>query len=202
MKNAMKLQGISTGSNQFYDFRPKFRNTTQYSLDNQATLDGTNGLCLVDGINAQSSIFGIHNQMVKPSQTGIPNFSAGFNTMGVQASPTDFVLNDALPFTGNSMEAFEEPEFIPFQLSYTPQSSDAAFVLQWRPDPALYLAVMTGQFEVEIDEIDFEGGANNALISFNVMVSGWKSIMGGSKPRKSSSKPRRRTTKKTSRRRK
>jgi hypothetical protein len=46
---------------------------------------------------------------------------------------------------------------------------------KWRPDPALYLAVMTGNFELVIQEAQTTG---NLSLEINIMVSGWKSIMG------------------------
>ena len=48
---------------------------------------------------------------------------------------------------------------------------------QWRPDPALYLAVMCGAFDIIFNEVDVTG-ATEVDLEINVMVAGWKSIMG------------------------
>ena len=187
MREAMKLQGITNASNnRLYDFRVKINDNTSagtpVSFPNQATLDGTNGLCLHNvGVQA-ASVFDVHNLMVQPitSASTAPGdlFAPGFNTMGVQTTPTDFVLNDALPFTGSPDTADVTLETIPFMLSWTPDSSDMAVAFQWRPDPALYLAVMCGQLQVYIDEINLDGGAAALELNIAVMTSGWKSIMG------------------------
>ncbi len=196
MRAAMKLQGISMTANKQYDFRtvlsPLSNYINQAEIKNVAVLDGsaTNALVLHTDLPAypdSSKVFGVHNSSVEPVQTS-PQFSAGFNTMGVQTSPTDFVLNDALLYTGNRESANTELEKIPFQLSFTPGDTDISVSLQWRPDPALYLAIMTGQFELEIDELDLDDEATELRISVAVMVSGWKSIMGNPDRKKRSSR--------------
>jgi hypothetical protein len=50
--------------------------------------------------------------------------------------------------------------------------------MEWRPDPALFIAVMCGQMQVVIEEVNFDGGASALELNCNFMVSGWKSIMG------------------------
>ena len=50
--------------------------------------------------------------------------------------------------------------------------------LQWRPDPALYIAVMCGLFRVRVDELEYDGDADQAKLTIAVHVAGWKSIMG------------------------
>jgi len=193
MRSAMKLQGISMTTNPNYDFRVKWTELEslevngQQPLKNIASLDGTNPLVLYGGSAANASVFGVHNASVTPVNTGTPNFQTGFNTMGVQNTPTDFVLEDAdLGYTGNPMFANSNAEAIPMQLSFTPGSTDISDNMQWRPDPALYIAASFGQLLVKIDEIDIDGDEGSSLtIDIAVHIAGWKSIMGSpDKPRR------------------
>ena len=176
MRNAMKTQGISMSKNSAYDFRVNLTDQTFVNpLVNAATLDGSRNLCLEDNGNAES-IFYTHNRSVDPVQTGTPNFSPGF---GVYGSTTDFVTNEGdIGFTGNSDFASSEFESIPFQLSFSPDSTDVSATLEWRPDPALYIAVMCGLIRVRMDEVEFDGDASDLKITIAVHVAGWKSIMG------------------------
>lgn len=187
MRNAMKLQGISMSTNPNYDFRVKWTNFTslpvngQVPLKNVASLNGSTELVLYGGALGDGSdeIFTVHNKAVTPVNTGTPDFGAGFNTMGVQSSPTDFVLNDAdLGYTGNAMYANINSEAIPIQLSFTPGSTDISSTVQWRPDPALYVAAAFGQLRLKIDELDKDGDAEALVLDIAVHISGWKSIMG------------------------
>lgn len=202
MRTAMNLQGIHMTSNEQYDFRALFDtgSLTANGITNMATLDGANPLVLYDSANITTSttgVFNVYNRSVQPNQEGqTADFSAGFNTMGVQNTPTDFVLNDGLLWSGNTDWADYEWEQIPFQLSYSPGSEDTAFTLQWRPDPALYLAVMCGLFQVNIEEVDFNGASDEYELTIAVHVSGWKSIMGNPDKKKRSSRGRRRRSKK------
>ncbi len=179
MRTAMKNQGIPMSRNSAYDFRVNStKETFVNSLKNAATLDGTNTLHLEESGTPQS-IFEVHNNSLDPLQTGTPTFSSGFNTLGTQGAPTDFVLNEGdIGFTGNTNFASSEFESIPFQLSYTPSSTDISVSLQWRPDPALYIAVMCGLFRIRVDELDYDGDADQAKLTIAVHVAGWKSIMG------------------------
>ncbi len=179
MRTAMKNQGIPMSKNSAYDFRANLTDQTFVNpLVNAATLDGTRELVLQSNATAQS-IFDVHNNSLDPLQTGTPSFSSGFNTLGTQGTPTDFVLNEGdIGFTGNPNFASSEFESIPIQLSFTPSSTDIAVDLQWRPDPALYIAVMCGLFRVRVDELEFDEGANEAKLSIAIHVAGWKSIMG------------------------
>lgn len=193
MRNVMKLQGISMSKNSAYDFRVNMSDDKyQNPLINVASLDGTNELCLIDAATTSSDVFRVHNASLDPIQQGTPNFQTGFNTMGVQNTPTDFVLNDGdIGFTGNSSYASGVMESIPFQLSFSPGSTDISVSLQWRPDPALYVAVMCGLIRFRIDELDLDTGANSLKVTVAVHVAGWKSIMGSpdkKRRRKSSGK--------------
>ena len=182
----MKTQGITMRDNELYDFKvPLNAETALNTFENQATLDGINGLALIN-TNTRASVFAVHNSGVQPGQTSPSNsdlFSEGFNTLMSSAS-TDFVLNDNVPFDYNPDFASEDYEEIPFSVVYD-QGTGTVSNFQWRPDPALYLAVMCGQFQVVVDEVD--GGASNVDLNIHVMVSGWKSIMGNpdKKPRRS-----------------
>lgn len=188
----MKTQGISMRDNKLYDFRaPINNNTTLNTFPNRSTLDGVNGLAL-NHSTPGASIFGVYNAGIQPVTTTGDLYSAGFDTLLQGAGGTDFVLDDAQPFTGNPLSASLETEEIPFSVVYDPAQGTVSN-FQWRPDPALYLAVMCGQFQLVVDEVTLVGGASNLNLNINVMVSGWKSIMGT--PDK---KPRRRSKKKTS----
>jgi len=207
MRNAMKNQGINVRDNRQYDFRVGFNGggpilAQDSTLVNQATLDGDDPLDLVNVSSPELSVFDVHNRGVQPitdfSLTG-GLFSSGFNTLGLQTSPTDFVLNDGVMYSGNSDFANTEWENIPFMLSWTPDTTDMAVQWNWRPDPALYLAVMTGQFQINVEEVNFDGQATELELNTNVMISGWSSIMKDpSKKRRKSrkSKPKKRRSKK------
>ncbi len=189
MRTAMKNQGIPMSRNSAYDFRVNStKETFVNSLKNAATLDGTNTLHLEES-GTPASIFEVHNNSLDPLQIGTPTFSTGFNTLGTQGAPIDFVLNEGdIGFTGNPNFASSEFESIPFQLSYTPDSTDISVSLQWRPDPALYIAVMCGLFRIRVDELDYDGDADQAKLTIAVHVAGWKSIMGSPDAKKRSSK--------------
>ncbi len=190
MKNAMKLQGIDMGKNKFYDFRVKMLQSSTTTIQNQATLDGNNGLVLYDNSvpGSAHSIFDVYNKSVTP--TGTNNaalFDSGFNTMDVQNSPTSFVLNQGATYSGNDNVAAIGWEYIPFTATWTPDTTDLAIQFQWRPDPALYLSVMTGQVQIVIDEFNADGGASGVNLAWAFHIAGWKSIMSDRKPRRSSS---------------
>ena len=88
-------------------------------------------------------------------------------------------MNEGQIFDGSlTRTASTELEAIPFQLTFTPGSDSTVWMMEWRPDPALYLAVMTGQLEVYVEEIDGDTQALSLNIHMVVHVSGWKSIMG------------------------
>ncbi len=184
MAEVMKTQGITMRDNPMYDFRAPLNvagTVSAVDFENQATLDGTVGLALNNTVNAGASIFGVHNRGVQPQYTGTAGdlYQPGFDTiLQDSATGTDFILNDTVPFTGNSDVADTEYESIPFTLSWTPDSSDIATNFQWRPDPALFLAVMCGQMQVVIEEVNLDGGAPGVNINVATMVSGWKTIMG------------------------
>ncbi len=192
MKEQMKTQGIETHTNPLYDFRAPLNDLTHLNgaFPNRATLDGSEGLALYHTTAAGSSIFEVHNANVRPTMTGSSAnlFQPGFDTLLQSSSGTDFVLNDTIPFTGDRNTASLEYEEIPFMLSWTPDTTDLAINWNWRPDPALFLAVMCGQMSVLVEEVNLDGGAAGVNLNVAVMVSGWKSIMGDPSKRKSRSR--------------
>ncbi len=199
MKTQMKIQGVNTRTNPLYDFRAPLNDLDHASGDfpNRATLDGREGLALYHTNVAGASIFDVHNSTVRPVMGSQDPFAEGFDTLLANEDAgtlTDFVLNDALPFTGNVNTADTEYEEIPFMLTWTPDSTDFAVNWNWRPDPALFLAVLCGQMSIVIEEMELDGGNSQGLnLNVAVMVSGWKSIMGDPSKksnRKSSSKKR------------
>ena len=196
MKEQMKNQGVDTRTNPLYDFRAPINSNVHLSgaFPNQATLDGSTGLALYRPAAPGASIFEVHNRNVQPTFTGAPGdmFQPGFDTLLQSSAGTDFVLNDAVPFTGSRDTADTDYETIPFMLSWTPDSTDIATIFQWRPDPALFLAVLCGQLSVVVEEVNLDGSPPATALTMRMafMVSGWKSIMGtpGRTSRKSSSK--------------
>jgi hypothetical protein len=193
MADQMKNQGISMRDNHLYDFRAPINNVHAASFRNQATLDGTNGLALRNDATAAASIFGVHNASVQPvSTTPVGDlYAEGFSTL-LSPAGTDFVLNDTRLYTGNEMIASEQYEEIPFQLEMSSvhgQSVTATF--QWRPDPALYLAVMCGQFQIYVEDYRVDPQipiTQLPQLNVAVMCSGWKSIMGNPDKKRSSKK--------------
>ncbi len=183
MASVMKDQGISMRDNEFYDFRVPLRDSSVYtnSFFNGASFDGATEIAMNGA--APNGVFQVHNESVQPKQTGA-TFSSGFNVYG---TTTDFVLNqNQQGFQGNPDVANLEFEEIPFQISLAMESVapgvdpqiNTSSTFQWRPDPALYLAILAGQFEIDIQETQSSGGANDLELKVSYTVSGWKSIMG------------------------
>lgn len=199
MADQMKMQGITMRDNEMYDFRaPLNEFSALNTFPNQATLDGSTGLCLTNSASPGASIFAVHNSNVTPfGTTSADVYSSGFDTLLQGATGTDFVLNDTMPFTGNEQVANDDYEEIPFNVSYEVATANAAAStvdFQFRPDPALYIAVLCGQLQVVIDEVNFTGPTSpgSASLYIATQVAGWKSIMGDpdkkSRRRKSSKK--------------
>lgn len=195
-REQMKGRGIDPKDNKGYDFRVLPRNPANYpsntvfdtvALTNNSTLDGVNALAMTDNVSAQWEVFESHNDNVRPQITaGTANFAEGLRTqIGTVVTPTDFVLNDGEISEGNPNFADTQFEEIPFELAY---DSTARRVTQWnwRPDPALYVSVLTGQVEIVLDEISADGATfpniNGIEIDISIHIAGWKSIV---KPPKS-----------------
>ena len=179
VRRGMELQGINVRGNRNYDFRVPAKPLSTYingsSFLNCATVDGTNELSL-DGSGgaATDDVFGVYNENIQPSQTAAVNFNTGFGLPGAPGGPTDFVLNEGEIFDPSlTRSASIQLEAIPFTMAYNP--SNNAYEFMWRPDPALYLAVMCGFFEIHLDQVD---GTPTVDMQFAFHVSGWKSIMG------------------------
>ncbi len=205
MATVMKNQGVTMRENHMYDFRVPLTNLSSVNganYPNQATLDGSDGLvmCEVDSVGDPTDpgdgrdVTWVHNRNVQPQYQGTVGnlFSPGFDTLQQQAATgTDFVLNDTVPYTGNEDTAERSFEEIPFTLSWTPDSTDIATKWSWKPDPALYLAVLGGNFDIFIEELNVDEGAPGVNINLAVHVSGWKSVMGNPDTKKGGSRRRR-----------
>lgn len=211
MATVMKNQGITMRENHMYDFRVPLTNLSTVNgapFPNQATLDGSDGLvmCSVDSggdplappvAQAGQDVTFIHNRGVQPQYTGAAGelFNPGFDTLQqTHATGTDFVLNDTVPYSGNEDTAERQFEEIPFTLSWTPDSTDLATKWSWKPDPALYLAVLGGNFDVYVEELNVDGEPPAPGLNINIAVhcSGWKSVMGDPDKRNGRSRGRRR----------
>lgn len=205
VRHGMELQGINIRGNRHYDFRVPISVTSGFTNGadflNQATIDGTNQLTLDDSsASTTDEVFNTYNLNIQPAQTTGVAFNSGFGLPGAAGTTTDYVLNEGEYHEG-SREPFAEmdKESIPFSISFGTDSTPGAatssiMMFQWRPDPALYLAVLTGQFEVVIDDINDSIPGTSVNIEMAIHVSGWKSIM-GSKNKKS----RRRSSKRSTR---
>lgn len=182
MAEAMKVQGISMRDNHFYDFRCTTRDSSLLTneLDNCATFDGVTELALNGAV--PSGVFQVHNSGVAPTQL-TEDFSEGFGVFGNAGN--NFVVNEGQQgFLGtDGMIADVEFEEIPFTVSFDADGTTGVQLLQWRPDPALYLAVMCGLFELTLDSVEVDG-ATDLDLEINIMVAGWKSIMGNPNRRK------------------
>ncbi len=188
----MKMQGIPMRENAGYDFRVALTNTAGLApvLGNQSTMDGTTGLALNAGV-AGASVFGVYNKSVLPNLTTVPVgdlFDEGFDTLLQSGgAKTDFVLNEARLWDGNEDFADVSYERIPFQVAYDGGSGTTTLAMQWRPDPALYVAVMTGNLEMVVEDCTVNG-TPDLDVDITYYVSGWKSIMGNPGKKRSSKK--------------
>lgn len=202
MMEQMKGRGISPGMNSQYDFRTLPRNITNYALNaatgndlkNLATLDGQTVLALTANTATGTEVFDSYNEGIQDKNLGTPDFAPGLNTqISTLITPTDFVLNEGNIYSGNEMIADTELEEIPFSIAYSyEQGVFNSQQLNWRPDPALYIAVMCGQVEVVLDEVEADGAILPDLdaveLDFAFHIAGWKSIMGNPDSKKSRSR--------------
>ncbi len=198
---AMKDQGINVRGNNQYDFRvplsqlSNFQNGTDYV--NAASITGTGSATLtLDGSAAADTnrVFEVYNRGVLPQQTSTPDFAGGY---GIYGSTSDFVIQEGNLWNGSEHPlAAEEFEEIPFMLNFDSQGDPNSVTptFMWRPDPALYLAVLTGQFDIIVDVLETHGDWVNVDIEVAVHVAGWKSIMGN--PDKKRRKSRRKSSSK------
>lgn len=193
-KDMFKLNGIEYWNNLNYDFRPIMRDPTVYDLDNvegtdfvnQASLESVGGvpgpLTLITPPAGYKSVFATYNENILP-QSLTPTFSTGFNVIE-SGTAGDLVLNEGEILSSRVPIASEELESIPFQVSTDTSNNDASPAWQWRPDPALYLAVLTGQVEIFINM----SSNPNTDLDISVMVAGWKGVMGSHRRTKSMKK--------------
>jgi len=198
MADQMSIQGISMRDNKLYDFKAPINTEVGGNFANRATLDGTNGLALNNTANPGAGIFQVHNASVRPVYEGSNVFDEGFDTLlAAGGAKTDFVLNDVAPFTGNEHIANLEYETIPFALGFGDSDEASTLSFQWRPDPALYLAVLCGQYQIVVEDLNVQSSIALEKVSINVavMISGWKSIMGNPDKKKRSSSKKKRSTK-------
>lgn len=198
MADTMKLSGINMRDNAMYDFRVPLTNDTSggiVALANQATMAGAGQQLALTDPNPGRGVFQVYNQSVQPKFTGTPGdlFSEGFvNRFDSAGSPqTDFVVNDEALYTGNEHEASLDFESIPFEVAYSPSNATSGSVVtsfEFRPDPALYIAILTGQLEMVLDDVTLDAGAPSLDLKMAWHVAGWKSIMGNPNKKKTSSK--------------
>lgn len=197
VRRAMKLQGINIRGNEHYDFRVPIGLTSGFTNGatflNQATFDGTNMLTLDDtAASVTDEVFTVYNSNIQPAQSTAVAFSSGFGAPGSTGAATDFVLNEGEYHEGSRVPfAHISKEAIPFSISFgsdPAQGVSSTMSMQWRPDPALYLAVLTGQFEIEIEDINDSVPGTAITLEIAVHVAGWKSIMGSGKKRRRSSR--------------
>ena len=194
VKAGMKLQGINVQGNRQYDFRVPMENPPNFingaDFLNQATIDGSNVLTLDASApgGATDQVFGVWNSNIQPTQTAGVNFSVGFGLPGMPGlANTDYVLNEGEFYEASLVHSASDiKEEIPFSLSFGMDSvtnTATAVTLEWRPDPALYLAILTGQLGIDI--ISMGGPQADYRIDLAVHVSGWKSVLGSGKKRRS-----------------
>lgn len=199
VKGAMKLNGVNVAQNKLYDFRIPLLDRKNYingdDFVNQAAIGGQDGLGEIalgsEGLQPDNfSAFEVYNLDRQPvsTVTTTPTFSAGYNIISPSGEVSDFVSNEGFYWDGMKNVAESDLEFIPFQLAWTPTSDDTAFTFQWRPDPALYISLMAGQFDVIVDELDYSGKALTLDIAAH--VAGWKPMLGGKSRGKRKSKRR------------
>jgi hypothetical protein len=194
VRKAMKEQGINIRGNRQYDFRVPMvdRASVVNGADflNAATYDGTNDLTLNGAVN--DGVFAVYNENIQPEQGAVATtFSSGFGIAGLTVTATDFVNNEGSYYEGSLVHAAElDTEDIPFVVSYGfdgTSGTSAAIGMEWRPDPALYLAILTGQLLVTLDVVP-TGSMADYVLDTAVHVSGWKSVVSERRHKKSSSK--------------
>jgi len=209
VRRMMKLSGVLPKDAITYDFRPIIQDPADFEnggdIGNQASIED-NGLatCLISGPAASSNVFGIYNQGIVPRQSvgTVASFEEGFDIgLRTNVASADWTLNEKVFLASSIPNASEEYEVIPFELSYT--SSDhsvgpgagpsTSATWNWRPDPALYLSVLTGQIVIHIEEsnaLDAAGvpSMDDTQLDVAVHVAGWKSILGSNKKSRRSRK--------------
>ena len=205
VRKMMRMSGVDPSHAITYDFRPPFANPADFEngddFFNQASIEN-NGLasCLDNGPAGSTNIFAIYNQGILPRQDigAAPNFQVGY-AIGLRsnADSADWTLNESVILQSLEPTADVVPESIPFELSSSSAEGASGLavsdVLQWRPDPALYLSVLTGQIAIHIEEssaTDDTGASamDSTQLDVSVHVAGWKSILGNNRRKRRHSK--------------
>lgn len=188
MMSSLKFQGVNVRGNRNYDFRCMIHHPDYYtsggSLVNVATFDGTNPLQLCGDSHSQNNdeVFDTWNRNLQPSQTASVDFDTGF---GIQGVNVEYALNQAELYDPSMVSrAATSLESIPFQATYDP-AEGTSFTFEWRPDPALYLAIMAGMFEIRVSNVTTQSAGDLVQISIATHVAGWRSMMGSGKKRRS-----------------
>jgi len=202
VRKGMNLKGIHPTNNLNYDFRPPLNPPHLYingsNFKNQASiqydfdLDVWKPLC-VDNSPGFQTIFDTWNTGLEPrqGQIGAPNFSSGYDiTLGGVYNPAaahtalvnDYVLEEGMYLQTHEHFANDDFEEIPFTLANSDGQS-AALEFMWRPDPALYLSVMLGQFDILVEQVNdlIEGQFYEIDIAFH--IAGWTGMMSDKKRR-------------------
>lgn len=189
VRRMMKLSGVTPTDSITYDFRPPIADPATMlngtDFGNQASIED-NGLatCLANGPGS-SNIFGLYNQGIVPRQVvgTTAFFEEGF-AIGLRsnAASADWTLNEKIYLSAlTAPVAEEEYESIPWALAYNSNvANESSFAnnFQWRPDPALYLSILTGQLILEVDQVEFSGEGSQYTLNAAFHVAGWKSILG------------------------
>lgn len=196
LRAEMKTRGIDPKDNKGYDFRVLPRGESNYNTnivyDTEALTNlaafGAVPLAMTDNAIVGAEVFDSHNANVLPTIT-TQTFSTGLFVQG--ESPNDFVANEGIISQGNPNYADVVMEEIPFELAYD-STARRVTQLNWRPDPALYLSIMTGQVEIVLDEITTNSATLPAIegieIDCAIHVAGWKSFVRAPSSRSRSSK--------------
>lgn len=201
-RGLLKDSGIPYGKNSNYDFKPQLQGeqtpytgiigaevgnaALQSDVPNLAYSPDPSGtpksFCLAKGGSTNQNIFDVWNASLNPSGMNPADiFDSGFTTPD-GTDGQDFVLYDDEIITRPRLYADDSIQWIPFQMSWSPSSTDVSVSFNWRPDPALYLSILTGQFNFFIEELDLDDGADALTVRIAMHVAGWKSVI--SSPRR------------------
>ncbi len=193
-KRNLRNNGIDYWKNHNYDFRPILGEPTFYQglvgaeyvdFRNVATI-GAEPFVLSGGTSNRQKVFEVWNESLDP-QGGLADvFDQGF--VGGVKPGEDFVSNESRIIQTPDGYADTSLQWIPFQMSWEPTSTDISVSIEWRPDPALYLSVLCGQFQLIIEEFDSDGETSALTMRVAIHVAGWKSCMSSGKKKRRSRK--------------
>lgn len=215
VRKALRLKGVDTSKNINYDFRPILTNPANYQSaiapvwpEPSPTADGFKNaayieevgnvpqqLSIVDPTGSSHAIFPTWNAGIEPRmQAGTPDFSAGYNLFGELGDLNrDYVMNEDEYLESLDDFADVTMEEIPFAIGWGVPDTTAVTGLtsgdfQWRPDPALYMAILCGQLECRLDNVKTDDTNQEIQLNFAFHVAGWKSILGSGKKHRRSKK--------------